>query len=349
MRVAFASNPQSRADVPDRGDAERGPIVLGAAGLALIAYLFWPFVLPSDAVGRPWTEAQENYITASVNKPQEEARETAAPDRRGGRYLLAGLPTVVAPVAPSSVPAPSAPAPTSVPAPPVAAPVGVPVPPVVGQPGPSAIAALKRAGFKSRRQEEPSETIPPGRVMGTSPPAGTLVDKGSTVIVTIAAPVGVLMPRVVGQRVGTATAALGRVGLKWQRREQPTERATPGTVISTLPVAGQSVEKGATVTLVIAKAIYRGTAADAVPLPPNRTEAVAPWIAVLPPATTSTGSFSQRASNPFGSSSAQAVPPPIPAPAAPSVPTRPPAPAVLSGDALIGHLYDNAHGPAWDR
>jgi hypothetical protein len=348
MRAAFASKPYSRAHLPEKGNAERGPIVFGAAGLALIAYLFGPSVLPSDAVGRPWTEAQANNIAAPVDKPQEEPRGTAAPDRRGGRYLLAGLPTVMAPAASGSVPAPSPPAPTSVP-PPVAAPVGISVPSVVGQPGRSAIAALSRAGFKSRRQEEPSETIPPGRVMGTSPPAGTLLDKGSTVIVTIAAPVGVLVPRVVGQSVGTATAALGRVGLKSQRREQPSARATPGTVISTSPVAGQSVEKGATVTLVIAKAIYRDTAADAAALPPNRTEPAAPRMAVSPPATTGAGSFSQRASNPFGSSSAQAVPTPTPAPAAPPVPTTPPAPAALSGDALIGHLYDNAHGPAWDR
>ncbi|MFL5268401.1 MAG: PASTA domain-containing protein [Stellaceae bacterium] len=346
MRAAFASKPYSRAHMPEKGNAERGPVVFGAAGLALIAYLFGPFVLPSDAAGRPSTEAQANNPAAPVDKPREAPSETAASDRRDGRYLLAGLPTVVAPASSGGVPPPSPPAPTNLPAPPVAARVGVPVPPVVGQPGPSAIAALSRAGFKSRRQEEPSDTVPPGRVIGTSPLAGTLVDKGSTVIVTIAAPVGVVVPRVVGQKVGTATAALGRVGLKSQRREQPSARATPGTVISTLPIAGQSVEKGATVTLVIAKAIYRDTATDAALLPPNQTEAVAPRMAVLPPATTSTGSFSPRASTAFGSSSAQAVSPPVPAPAAPSAPTTPP---VLSGDALIRHLYDNAHGPAWDR
>jgi PASTA domain-containing protein len=194
MRAALASKPQSRSHVPEKGNAERGPIFLGMAGLALIAYLFWPFVLPSDVAGRPWTEAQENNIVARVNKPQEEPTETAAPDRRGGRYRLAGLPTVVAPAASSSVPAPSTPSPTNIPAAPVASPVSVPVPPVVGQPGPSALAVLSRAGFKSRRQEEPNETISPGRVMGTLPPAGSLVDKGSTVIVTIAEPVGVLVP-----------------------------------------------------------------------------------------------------------------------------------------------------------
>jgi hypothetical protein len=59
---------------------------------------------------------------------------------------------------------------------------------------------------------------------------------------------------------------LGHIGLKWQRREQPSERAIPGTVINTVPVAGQSEEKGATVTLVIAKAIYRDAAENMAPL-----------------------------------------------------------------------------------
>src|SRR5689334_8518025 len=99
MRAAFASKPHSRAHVPEKGNAERGPIILGVAGWALIAYLFCPFVLPSVAVGRPWTEAQENNIVAPVDTSQGEPRGTAAPDRRGGRYLLAGLPTVAAPAA----------------------------------------------------------------------------------------------------------------------------------------------------------------------------------------------------------------------------------------------------------
>ena len=215
-------------------------------------------------------------------------------------------------------------------------PTSLPVPPVVGQPGASAIAALDRAGFKPQRQEEPSETTPPGRVIGTSPPAGALVDKGSTVIVIVAAPVRVLVPRVVGQRVGDAAAVLGRVGLKWLRREQSGEKVTPGTVISTLPIAGQSVEKGATVTLVIAKAVYRDSRVETPALPPNGVRTVAPSVAGPPPTASSTVNVAPRTPSLAGpSSGAETV--------VPSASAAPPAPATLSGDALIGHLYDNAH------
>jgi hypothetical protein len=69
IKAAFASKPYSHAQMPEKGNAERGPIVFGAAGLALIAYLFGPFVLPSDAVAGPWTEAQANNAAAPVDKP----------------------------------------------------------------------------------------------------------------------------------------------------------------------------------------------------------------------------------------------------------------------------------------
>jgi beta-lactam-binding protein with PASTA domain len=112
---------------------------------------------------------------------------------------------------------------------------------------------------------------------------------------------------------------------------------TPGTVISTLPVAGQSVDKGATVTLVIARAAPRDSPVAPPPLPPSGTGTVTPWTAGPRPTASSTGSVPPTPPNPFGApSGAAAVAPPTPA--------APPAPTVLSGDALIGHLYDNAHG-----
>ena len=340
MRAASDSKPHSRSHTPEKPGAKRGLAIAGGAGLALIVYLFWPWGHLPGAVGHPRIEAEARTNVTLVStvsaaaaalpiagrpvieviaevggvgfqwQRQEELSETVASDRHAGQYFLAGLPIL---------------------APEVEVPTSVPVPTVVDQPGASAIAALGRAGLKSRRQEEPSETTPPGRVIGTSPPAGALVDKGSTVIVIVAAPVRVLVPRVVGQRGGDATAALGRVGLKWQRREQPSERVTPGTVISTFPIAGQSIEKGATVTLVIAKAVYRDAAVEMPPLLPNRIGTIAPSTAEPPPTASSTGYVAPRMPSPFG-------------PASGAEPVAPPAPAPLSGDALIGHLYDNAHG-----
>jgi len=177
--------------MPEKPNAERRLTITGGAGLGLIVCLFWPSVHLPDVVGRLRIEAEASPIGFQRQR-QEEFGEMAAPDHRAGQYFLAGLPILT---------------------PEVAVPNSVPVPAVVGQLGASATAALDRAGFKSQRQEEPSETTPPGRVIGTSPSAGALVDKGSTVIVIVAVPDRVLVPRVVGQRVGDATAALGRVGL----------------------------------------------------------------------------------------------------------------------------------------
>jgi len=331
--------------MPERPDAKRELAIAGGAGLALTVYLFWSSVNLPNVAGRPGIEAEARTnvtlvstvsaaaaalpiagrpvieVIAAVGgvgfqwQRREELSETVASDRHAGQYFLAGLPIL---------------------APEVEVPTRVPVPPVVGQPGASATAALDRAGFKSQRQEEPSETTPSGRVIGTSPPAGALVDKGSTVIVIVAAPVRVLVPRVVGQRVGDAAAALGRVGLKWLRREQSGEKVTPGTVISTLPIAGQSVEKGATVTLVIAKAVYRDSRVETPALPPNGVRTVAPSVAGPPPTASSTVNVAPRTPSLAGpSSGAETV--------VPSASAAPPAPATLSGAALIGHLYDNAH------
>jgi PASTA domain-containing protein len=345
MRAVSDSKPHSHSHTPEKPDAKSGPAIAGRAGLALIVYLFLSSVNLPNVVGRPRIEAEASTnvtlvdtvsVAAAVppiaGRPvteviaevggvgfrwqrQEELSETVASDRHAGKYFLAGLPIL---------------------APEVEVPISVPVPTVVDQPGASATAALDRAGFKSQRQEVPSETTPPGRVIGTSPPAGALVDKGSTVIVIVAVPVRVLVPRVVGQRVGDATAALGRVGLKWLRREQSNERVTPGTVISALPVAGQSVEKGTSVTLVIAKAVYRDSVIKTPPLPPDGIRTVAPSTAGPPPTASNTGNVAPRMPSLVGpSSGAETV--------VPSASAAPPAPATLSGDALIGHLYDNAH------
>ena len=345
MRAVSDSKPHSRSHLSEKPDAKRGPTIAGRAGLALIVYLLLSSVSLPNVVGRSRTEAEASTHVALVDmvsvaaavppiagrpvpeviaevgevgfqwQRQEELSETVASDRHARQYLLVGLPIL---------------------APEVEVSISVPVPTVVDQPGASAMAALDRAGFKSQRQEVPSETTPPGRVIGTSPPAGALVDKGSTVIVIVAVPVRVLVPGVVGQRVGDATAALGRVGLKWLRREQSSERVTPGTVISTSPIAGQSVEKGASVTLVISKAVYRDSAVKTPPLPPGGIRMVAPSTAGPPATASNTGNANPRTPSLGGpSSSAETV--------VPSAPAAPPAPATLSGDALIGHLYDNAH------
>jgi hypothetical protein len=204
------------------------------------------------------------------------------------------------------------------------------VPSLAGQPAASATAALRRAGLKWQRREETSDTIPPGRVVGTSPEAAAVVDKGATVILIVAAPVKVAVPQLVGQKAGEAAAMLAQAGLRSRRQERSSARAQAGTVIGTVPAAGQPADKGGTVTLIVAgkpvAAVPREPTVRAPSYPPSGTTAAVPWTqqSYTPP----------RVAAPAA--------PPAPAPAAPA--PAPAAPAQgLSGNALLQHLLDNAH------
>ena len=227
-------------------------------------------------------------------------------------------------------------------APQTEAPIGIPVPALAGQSARAAAAWLRRAGLNRRRQKQTGETTPPGRVMGTSPSAGELVEKGATVTLIVAAPVKVSVPSVGGEGISEAGAALRRLGLNWRRQERANATAPPGTVIGTLPSAGQAIAKGGTVTPIVAKPVrpvYRD--------PAIRMSRPGPYDAGSPAV-----QFRQL-DTPYAPSTGAAQPPPTTqwssgqpsggyAPAS-SYPATPPARTPLSGDALIGHLYDNAH------
>jgi beta-lactam-binding protein with PASTA domain len=134
----------------------------------------------------------------------------------------------------------------------VATPARVAVPSVVGQSEADALAALDRAGLKAQQKKEESETAAAGKVISASPSPGQMIDKGSTVTLSVAMPARVAVPAVVGRSETEATAALTRVGLKAYRQEQPTGTSPQGTVTGIAPSPGGMVDKGSTVTLVVA-------------------------------------------------------------------------------------------------
>jgi len=140
----------------------------------------------------------------------------------------------------------------------IAVPVKIPVPPIVGKSEADAAAALDRLGLKWRRQEEQSDAAAAGTVTGTTPSAGQFVEKGTAVTLAIAVPVGIPVPSVGGQPVADAVAALNRVGLKWQREDQPSDAVAAGKVVSSSPAAGQMINRGSTVTLVVAVPVRVG-------------------------------------------------------------------------------------------
>jgi serine/threonine-protein kinase len=128
------------------------------------------------------------------------------------------------------------------------------VPNVVGQPVKAATKALQEAGFKVDRQDEPSDDVPKGRVVSTTPPAATPIDVGSTVSLTVSSgrEKG-KVPDVVGQDREDARAQLEQAGFVVDATEQEDADHEPGTVLSQDPAAGTELTQGKTVTITVAK------------------------------------------------------------------------------------------------
>jgi beta-lactam-binding protein with PASTA domain len=126
------------------------------------------------------------------------------------------------------------------------------VPDVVQQNVFAAAAALHKAGFEAepRGADDPS---PAGTVLGQSPAGGRTANKGSAVVITYSR-TDATMPPVEGMALTDAQAALERVGLlSVSVTERDDGTVDPGTVLSSVPAAGQRAEKGQSVTLVVAR------------------------------------------------------------------------------------------------
>lgn len=88
------------------------------------------------------------------------------------------------------------------------------VPDVVGMPVSDAEALLTREGFLVERREVPSESYPPGRVIGQNPPADDMAPGGSTVVLQVSngpPPYGVV-PDVLGLSESEARSRLQAAG-----------------------------------------------------------------------------------------------------------------------------------------
>ena len=91
-----------------------------------------------------------------------------------------------------------------------------------------------------------STTIPAGYVVTTEPAPGMVVPGHTKVLVFVSeGPPYVTVPHVYGESATTAEQALTALGLKWV----PFGPAGAGTVLTTLPLPGQSVRYGTTVDI----------------------------------------------------------------------------------------------------
>ena len=131
----------------------------------------------------------------------------------------------------------------------LAVPLSVVVPGLIGLDQAAAVEGLSSRGLAAR----PVTSTPtgpgtePGRVIGQDPAAGSVVDKGSSVALNVAAG----MPFLIGRSQADAVAAVTMLGLTPSITQQPDD-AAPGTVIGQDPAVGAPTTAGQTVTIVVA-------------------------------------------------------------------------------------------------
>jgi serine/threonine-protein kinase len=132
----------------------------------------------------------------------------------------------------------------------------VEVPDVEGKRQSDAEDELKKAGLKvGSVEEEFSSDIAEGRVISTDPAAGESVERGSEITLTVSKgekpPEQVQVPDVTGQPAGSAKQTLESAGFKVSQRTSPSSDVEKGMVIQTNPRAGQQVDQGSTVLMIV--------------------------------------------------------------------------------------------------
>ena len=135
-------------------------------------------------------------------------------------------------------------------------PAPVNVPDVEGMDQVEATQTLNNASFKVQKSSEPSATVPAGSVISTNPAAGSAAPHGATVTIIVSTgPEQVTVPNVSTpgnpMTQAQATSALTAAGLDVRVVMIPSSAPNNGKVITQSPVAGTTVNKGATVTITV--------------------------------------------------------------------------------------------------
>jgi serine/threonine-protein kinase len=125
------------------------------------------------------------------------------------------------------------------------------VPAVVGLKQGEAVRRLNQRGLVPQLNSRPSK-FPRGTVFAQAPGAGTQVNRGSRVTLSVSAAAVTRVPNVVGTKTATAVARLKAAGLGSQVTTVAA-KAAAGVVLSENPKPGTSVAKGSTVALQVSK------------------------------------------------------------------------------------------------
>jgi hypothetical protein len=99
--------------------------------------------------------------------------------------------------------------------------------------------------------QSPSVTASSAPAPSSAPPATSAAPSPTPPATTEAAPTGIAVPILRGQRQKSATDALDELGLNWSVRPQVDPTVEPGRVIGTDPDAGTFVDAGSTVTVIV--------------------------------------------------------------------------------------------------
>ena len=105
--------------------------------------------------------------------------------------------------------------------------------------------AIKDLQLVPQRKDDFSDTVPEGQIIGTDPPAGKQVARGSTVTIVVSRGLPQI-PNVANQSVSDAAAALQAAGYTVAGVQGNPSR----TVVGTNPPAGTRAKKGTAVTII---------------------------------------------------------------------------------------------------
>ena len=120
----------------------------------------------------------------------------------------------------------------------------VTVPTVVGLKQSNAVKQLGGRGLVPQLETGPSK-FQAGTVFAQDPEAGTSLNRGSLVKLSVSSAAQISVPNVVGSKTSDAVSRLKTAGLQSQVTTVPAEAAA-GVVVKQTPVAGTRVAKGST-------------------------------------------------------------------------------------------------------
>ena len=227
---------------PEGGDNRKWWWIAGAVVLlALVAVLLWLYVFKGEDVRVPGVTGDD--VTAATLRLQREGFKVEV-----DRIPNAQQPgTVIEQDPPGGTTAEEGATVTlsvSLGPPPVE------IPDVAGQKRGQAEKRLKKKGFETRVELTFDDNVPSGRVIETSPVAGTLLVPGETVVLLVSEGTeSVTIPSVVGLDRFEAKSLLEDAGFVVDQDSQNSDRPED-EVIRQLPAANETRSAGATVTIV---------------------------------------------------------------------------------------------------